>query len=234
MSVENAGDAPGPRDGAGGRGRVAAGDDRVVHEAPCRTCGYNLVGLSVRDVCPECASAIAATVPACPRCLHSKREQRALKCGKAGSVDTWECRSCGGAGIDRAQLRAAIEHERKNGLFSVRPAGHDLVAQMPARCGRCRCMMTAIFIDDSVLVDRCDVCGFVWLDEGELPAVAAWMNRHGGTLKTPQDVGEILGDEKEVHRRSIAADDRREIISGLTTPLAVRIAILIVRLIARV
>ncbi|GAB4551222.1 MAG: hypothetical protein Tsb0013_13230 [Phycisphaerales bacterium] len=47
--------------GGGGIG-VAPPDALLTGVLPCVTCGYELRGLSVRDVCPECGTAVRATI----------------------------------------------------------------------------------------------------------------------------------------------------------------------------
>lgn len=59
--VGGAGPAPGPRPGSPDAGAVAR---RLVGDLPCLGCGYNLRGLSVRSVCPECGTPVRAAIVA--------------------------------------------------------------------------------------------------------------------------------------------------------------------------
>jgi len=33
-------------------------DDTVIHDLPCKTCAYNLRGLSMSGICPECTEPV--------------------------------------------------------------------------------------------------------------------------------------------------------------------------------
>ena len=51
--------------GAGAPPRVGVPLPDLTGDLPCIGCGYNLKGLSIRELCPECGTAVRATILAC-------------------------------------------------------------------------------------------------------------------------------------------------------------------------
>ena len=50
---------------------------RIFVDLPCKTCGYNLRGLSFEGACPECGSPVADTIDDTPAPLPQQTLQRA-------------------------------------------------------------------------------------------------------------------------------------------------------------
>lgn len=58
-----------------------------------------------------------------------------------------------------------------------------------------------VLIDESIMIDRCVSCGFIWLDADEFPAVAAYVLRMTGKGTVPLDVEELLRTPGQLEAR---------------------------------
>jgi Zn-finger nucleic acid-binding protein len=176
----------------------------IPHSIACVGCEYDLRGLAPDSVCPECGEAIAKTLPPCPRCWTSHAEIVPMRRMASGSIGSWKCSRCGGIAFERDRLRAVVSKLPLRSPPRLK-APFDLVAQSPVDCSRCRSVMQAIVIDKRTLIDRCSGCGFIWLDPGELGALAVYLRTHLGNARAPRQIEEFLGDPDRIR----AAAERR-------------------------
>ncbi len=197
--------SPAPSSGKGAP-TLRAMSDEIPHSIACVKCAYDLRGLAPDGPCPECGEAIALTLPPCPRCATTFADVVAMTPLPTDSVGSWSCPRCGGIAFDRDRLRAVVSKlplrspPRSNAPF-------DLVAQSPVGCPRCRSGMQAIVIDARTLIDRCGACGFIWLDPGELGALATYLRAHLGSARAPRRIEEFLDDPDRIR----AAAERRRL-----------------------
>lgn len=149
----------------------------------------------------------------CPRC-----EQPLYTVDYEG-VEIDACRQCGGEWLDAGELRQLIEVSEPGGEAEVAAARR---ARMPGvvldrvrenlLCPVCRRPMTAFNYggDSGIILDKCEQCGGIWLDAGELHKVLLTVAASGDDLKqdlarfAPQlqhveDQEEVLADEDARH-----------------------------------
>lgn len=50
-------------------------------------------------------------------------------------------------------------------------------------------------------IDRCEACGFIWLDPGELRPTLVYVRELAGGRQLPGDVEELLANPEELKRR---------------------------------
>lgn len=104
----------------------------------------------------------------CPKCATPTLS--ALSTGRSGTrID--RCSSCAGTFLDFGELAPAVDDPAAAFDSGPAPAGAD---GLPASCPRCKTGMRAIAVPDETFhVDRCMRCGAIFLDRGELGALAA-------------------------------------------------------------
>jgi Zn-finger nucleic acid-binding protein len=172
--------------------------------AACVTCGYNLLGLPILGNCPECGTAAARTVPPCPRC-RTVGIARPLLSGTTEKHRLWRCEGCFGLGFEKG--RFAKEVRASTAAPALKPPAQDLAMNphAPVECGACAISMTSACADSQIMIDRCDTCGFLWLDAGEFEAVTAYIARLGGTQGFTERGEQVLAD-----RRALLASLRSE------------------------
>lgn len=177
----------------------------VQDACPCSRCGYNLIGLDADGRCPECGAAVSVTLPRCPRCPSLYSTWLPLRRVERASGPVWECERCGGLGFDRGALSREI---RRSAIRSVDDSVHDVSLQASASCGRCISPMTQITIDTNTVIDRCEGCGFVWIDFGELPSVVMRARRELAGRAAPPQLDEWLGKPDKLEQWRKHADAR--------------------------
>src|SRR5262245_2317173 len=214
----------GRREVAGGRSKTTVDwsgmpqFSNVGVSVACGGCGYDLRGLPVTGVCPECGRPVAAAVPACPRCDRMHRRVVALETHKGAGTTHWRCPICHGLGFEPGQLRRVIEQEReKDALPEPEARVYDLDSARGGWCSRCSLEMSSIFINDAVLIDRCGRCGFEWVDEGELIAVVRFTRSNVGLEPVPKDIDALLGRPEQLREWAKGREERREWLLGVVT-----------------
>lgn len=70
--------------------------------------------------------------------------------------------------------------------------------------------MQSIVIDARTLIDRCRVCGLIWVDSGELSALAEYVGRHLGGARPPANFEDILGTPALLHQHAERSERRAE------------------------
>jgi Zn-finger nucleic acid-binding protein len=105
----------------------------------------------------------------CPKCRTPTLRHEAEA---ASGLRLDRCSSCGGTWLDYGELGPAAEREDPS-----RPPGPDPDLAADLRTGSCpRCgvaLQQALSPDGAFHVDRCPRCGGLFLDRGELAAIAA-------------------------------------------------------------
>lgn len=155
----------------------------------CSSCGYDLVGLDADGRCPECGRAVSLTLPRCPRCPRLHEVWIPLRRMEHEDAAVWECERCGGLGFERGELSGAVQRAPIGG---VDDRVHDMSLQAAAHCGRCIVAMSQVTIDANTIIDRCEGCGFVWIDFGELPSVVLRARRELAGREAPPQLDEWL------------------------------------------
>jgi Zn-finger nucleic acid-binding protein len=184
-----------------GYGEDAVNNQGVIGlSVRCVKCGYDLRGLSIAGKCPECGSLITRTIPKCPRCFQQGKGSVALRGEPTTMSGVWSCSACAGLGLDAGELRRMLGPGR--GIPPVQePRLAEVEAGRPVVCGHCDHPATAIRIGETVTIDRCQACGFVWLDAGELPAVVEFVHRLARGWSLPEDVEALLTSPGELAKR---------------------------------
>lgn len=161
------------------------------------SCGSSLAELPLGGLCPKCATPIAKSIPACPRCFASGGKYNPLVLQRDATFRTWRCTCCGGMAFEKGQLAQGIEQIRAGVRARVllRP---EPDAERPVRCLRCDLPMTNLRISNRVVIDRCGSCCQYWLDAGEFPAVASFVARTLKEAPLPSDTESILGDPAQI------------------------------------
>ncbi len=143
--------------------------------------------------CPQCSASLQATV--------------------YEGVPIHTCDTCGGEFVGGEEFARIVEHrhehfsnELRTELAECKPAFGEVSTQ-PERslgCPACgREMAVANYAGDSgIFVDRCSVCGGLWLDQAELEKVQVVMERWADDAK-PRI--QAIAGELETARRKAAA-----------------------------
>ena len=164
----------------------------VSAHVKCLTCGYDLCGLDIAGKCPECATAVVASNPECPRCVKESGRRVSLHFSE-NSPGAWTCGQCQGVGFEAGFLQKALQDKRSGGLYST-PRIAELLSQTAVMCGHCRTPAASIIVNRNVMFERCEKCGFVWLDAQELEALAAYLKTAIGDRAVPPRVEAVIGD----------------------------------------
>lgn len=195
----------------------------IRQTTPCGACKYDLKGLPVDGVCPECGAKVVQTVPWCPRCRTTDRVTSALARVTLHETELWLCGRCGGMGFERDSLRRAVANIPPERRLHPGRTVHDAAQQSPAACPRCETRMWPIVIDPATLIDRCLTCGLVWLDEKELPRVAAYVKELMGHRRMPPNLDELLGNREALQRAAAAPSMGRQAAEILGEPFVLAV-----------
>ena len=147
----------------------------------------------------------------CPRCPSS------LAPAAYEGVPIHACEACGGEFIGSQELARIVQHRQHafKPQLQAALAEHKPVfggaASRPQRsllCPACEGSMTVVNYsgDSGVFVDRCEVCGGLWLDHEELQRVQIIMERWAA--EAPSQLQAIAG-ELEMARCSAAEGTSR-------------------------
>ena len=143
----------------------------------------------------------------CPRCAAS------LQATVYEGIPVHTCDSCGGEFVDGEEFSRIVERRQEKSSFEQRaelaeckPSFGEESTQ-PDRSLNCPAcgqeMAVANYAGDSgIFVDRCTVCGGLWLDQSELEKVQIVMERWADEAK-PRI--QAIAGELETARRTAAA-----------------------------
>jgi len=111
----------------------------------------------------------------CPECL-GKLEPIDCK-----GIEIDECTSCRGRWFDRDELRKAKDKQDDDiRWLDFDPFGKDAEESSAKSegkiCPKCSKMMSSLkYHTSSVIIDKCDYCGGVWLDHGEFERIIEYL-----------------------------------------------------------
>ena len=113
---------------------------------------------------------------ACPRCKDRELQDHRL--------EEWEvrvCRACGGLWLGAEAFRKASKKRPPASLDpkAVEADRRAVWEESPLGCPECRKPMrkSQYSYSSGILIDRCEVCGGIWLDRGELGKIRAFVNQ---------------------------------------------------------
>ena len=93
-----------------------------------------------------------------------------------------ECRDCQGRWFDRNELRKAKDNTDEDlrwldfDPFTVRGEGFYVVSKKGAACPKCsQPMSVTTYANSGVIVDKCEQCEGVWLQDGEFKKIIAYL-----------------------------------------------------------
>lgn len=109
------------------------------------------------------------------------------------------CRHCQGMGLNRGALRQVVKANESERLID-KPGTIDLNLSLGVDCGRCQHRMQGVSAGKQALIDRCTHCGFLWIDQGELPAIVDAIRRHMRGHTPPSNLDELLHDPEALRR----------------------------------
>lgn len=148
----------------------------------------------------------------CPRCGD------ALVIVECGGVSIDRCQGCGGTYLDESELKkvGSGENAATDNLKAL-PGAKAVDVEAPVLCVRCsRTMERANFSYSSgIFVDFCNVCGSIWLDNGELEKVIEFMKND--SLASGEDskkYSQLLSDIKKAEADRWQKDFRSISSSG--------------------
>jgi Zn-finger nucleic acid-binding protein len=170
----------------------------ISSHVPCTKCGYDLRGLYITGKCPECGTDVVRSVPECPRCAKTWNTVVPLARSEA-SAGVWSCGRCAGVGFEPGKLRRELS--QPGASVAAPPKELDLASQTGVMCGRCRVPARSFLVANSIMIDRCDACGFLWLDSGEFPAVTEYVRSVVGARRIPHEVERLLHDPAALRRK---------------------------------
>ncbi len=136
------------------------------------------------------------------------------RCGdrelRVHDLEGWEvhvCTECGGLWIGADAFREAIRKPPPSAVKSseVPPSQAPVWGESTLSCPGCgRKMKKGVYSYSSgVIIDRCESCGGIWLDRGELAKIRAFVN-----WKPPRERVIMAELQAEQLRRRAAARDR--------------------------
>jgi Zn-finger nucleic acid-binding protein len=157
----------------------------------------------------------------CPRCHVPLSDE------EYDGVAVKACGGCGGRWLDPDDLRAILDAAER---WVEKPAvrtGIDLTGvREDAACPRCRAAMEPFNYagDSGVVLDKCPVCGGLWLDGGDLERVLAAVAASEQNLG--RDIKRFSADlhEAEVRQDTLEQRDTHPITDPLAAGIASRIA----------
>ena len=169
----------------------------VPSSVGCVHCDYDLKGVSVMGPCPECGRPVRSSVPCCPRCRRGG-DVRAL--ARHDEPPSWLCGACGGIGYFRGELREALDRKITTSALATPEAFVTDIALdgQVLGCGGCENACDKLWIDKSFTVDRCNGCGFIWLDRDEFGPLRMYIARLRLGGGTPPDIELILGNRQAI------------------------------------
>ena len=124
----------------------------------------------------------------CPAC------EQAMLILEYKGIELDHCPACGGAWLDAGELGLLL-----NGRPET-PAGLTLENTQAGsrRCPRCpRKMDTGHFANSAIEVDACPAQHGIWLDRGELVALATEQAGRPGIATVAQHLRELFGEERK-------------------------------------
>lgn len=98
----------------------------------------------------------------CPKCRREEMKRETF-----AGIEIDRCPVCKGMYFDKGELEQMIIKNQTADTFAF-SAMSDAMDQVPAHCTRCDLPMTAHKGPADLLVDVCDKCGGIFLDQGEL------------------------------------------------------------------
>ncbi len=144
-----------------------------------------------------------------------------------GDIVMERCDRCGGRWMEPSDLKAILDLIRLPVSGPAVRMGIDLTdVREEATCPRCGVPMEPFnyAADSGVILDKCRVCGGLWLDGGHLERVLAVVAASEKDLD--RDIKRFSADlhEAEVRQDALEQRDGRSITDPLTSAIASRIA----------
>ena len=105
------------------------------------------------------------------------------------------CPSCHGLWFQARLAGSSLDSiSRLEAPYGGKPAGMRIRGRTERRCVSCARALSAATIE-RIEVDRCATCDALWLDAGELPAVAAWYRERRGMESRARQPGAQRAEE---------------------------------------
>ncbi len=103
----------------------------------------------------------------CPKCRKEEMKSETYE-----GIEIDRCPVCKGMFLDRGELKALIGEEQGNiaDNLAFSPTS-DAMDDVPAHCFRCSRDMTPTNAPGDVLVNLCESCAAIFLDQGELATI---------------------------------------------------------------
>ncbi|MBN2495649.1 MAG: zf-TFIIB domain-containing protein [Deltaproteobacteria bacterium] len=100
----------------------------------------------------------------CPKCRKIEMDRETYE-----GIEIDRCPACKGMFLDRGELKALISKDQGNVAdnLAFSPTS-DTMDAIEAHCFRCNKKMTPVQAPGDVLVNLCENCGAIFLDQGEL------------------------------------------------------------------
>jgi len=142
-------------------------------------------------------------------CAKCEGEMNAVE---INGVELYICGSCEGIWFDYEKLCKIIqipEEKLKNSQIAQSlEKNHEDVREFYAICPKCKKPMEVqvYCYDSGVEIDRCAVCGGIWLDDGEIRAIIDYCKKNKGPLP-PEKVLDMKIKLAEVKRNCRDMDD---------------------------
>ncbi|MEZ7891070.1 MAG: zf-TFIIB domain-containing protein [Candidatus Wallbacteria bacterium] len=113
----------------------------------------------------------------CPRCESN------LKKKNIDGVQIDQCVKCGGIFLDDKELKriaADFDAKGKKIIALKKQPKADVAVEKPVNCIRCRGCMDRVNFNytSGIYIDFCPDCSSMWLDNGELEKIAAFMKEN--------------------------------------------------------
>jgi Zn-finger nucleic acid-binding protein len=146
---------------------------------------------------------------------------------KHGDIDMERCEQCGGRWMDPDDLKAIVDLIKLPVEGRSHRTGVDLTdVGVDAPCPRCGVPMEPFNYagDSGVILDRCRTCGGLWLDQGDLERVVAFVSSADQDID--RDMKRFSADlhQAEVRQDALEQRDARPANDPLSAAVASRIA----------
>lgn len=103
----------------------------------------------------------------CPKCRKEEMKKEIFE-----GLEIDRCPTCKGIFLDKGELTKLIKAEQASGVDSLKFSHtSDMMDDVPAICPRCNKEMTRTKAPGDVVVDLCEGCAAIFLDQGELATI---------------------------------------------------------------
>lgn len=125
-------------------------------------------------------------------------------------VELDRCKGCGGLWFDEGELKK-IEDMELSGAdisdFDKRNTEHMEHGAGEGKCPKCENPLCEInfMYESKIRIDACEVCGGLWLDQGELSEIMEYLSKHGDNS---EEMSKYMEAYEEARKKGRESEDK--------------------------